>query len=201
MSDVKITNEDLQRYLLKRMINDYHYGLNPEINKEENNMDIRIGDAAEKRRYAKNMLNSFYGVKEEKEVYTPSIKINQTEITGGDRKGLYSTVFFYDSDPVTIKKSEDADNDILLAIAYANAIDIYDSNSQFKKVIDKETVKMGNDYAVQYDWRTAFVPGEILKRKRWDIYTYVAVQLLFRSFIIKDIQEAIENCTYVKKEK
>lgn len=60
---------------------------------------------------------------------------------------------------------------------------------------------MGNDYAIQLDWCNIFIPGEILKRKRWDIYTYVAVQLLFSTFSIKNIQEAIENCTYVKKEK
>lgn len=246
--------------LLKRMENDYHYGLNPGL-KEEKETGIRIGDVVSfryvgeflegyvtairfvagesiyvdidcgggsiitcypvdniinnlsaNRRSAKAAINEAFGYylpavckcdKEEKEVYTPNIKINQTEITGGDRKGLYSTVFFNyaNTDPVTIKKSEDANNDILLAIAYANALRYCDTNSKFKKRIDKETIKIGNDYAIQLDWRNIFIPNEILKRKRWDIYTYVAVQLLFRTFSIKDIQEAIENCTYTKKEK
>ena len=221
----------------------------PEFNKEEANMDIRVGDvvglryvgvwvegvvinircsynrtpyvdidcgggtiithypadnitsnsSAEKRREGKIKLNSLYGAK----VYTPKIKISQTEITGGDRKGLYSTVFFnfVNTDPVTIKKSEDANNNFLLVIAYAYAIYCYGTNSNFKKRIDKGIIKMGTDYAIQLDWRKVFIPGEILKRKRWDIYNYVAVQLLFRDFSIKDIQEAIENYTYTKKEK
>ena len=136
-------------------------------------------------------------------MYTPKIKISQTEITGGDRKGLYSTVFFnfVNTDPVTIKKSEDANNNFLLVIAYAYAIYCYDTNSKFKKRIDKGIIKMGTDYAIKLGLINIFIPGEILKRKRWDIYNYVAVQLLFRNFSIKDIQEAIENYTYTKKEK
>ena len=171
IEDLQIYQPDYNKELLKRMVNDYHYGLNP-------------------------------GLKEEKEVHKPNIKISQTEITGGDRKGLYSTVFFNYTDPVTIKKSEDTNNDILLAIAYANALRFYyTTNSKLKKMVDKGTIKIGNDYAIGLDWRNIFIPNEILKRKRWDIYTYVAVQLLFRDFSIKDIQEAIENCTYTKKEK
>lgn len=135
-------------------------------------------------------------------MYTPNIKINQTEITGGDRKGLYSTVFFrYYKDPTTVKKSENANNDILLAIAYAYVINRYGTNSKFKKLVDNEIVKMGNDYVIHFGSSDFFIPGEILKRKRWDTYTYVAVQLLFKAYSIRDIQDAIENCTYVKKEK
>ena len=247
--------EEIARYrkeLLKRMVNDYHYGLNPGL-KEEKEMGIRIGDvvsfrycgeffegyvtkirfvtggpiyvdidcgggsiitgypvdkisnnmSAERRFYGANEKLNYLPDKEEKEVHTPNIKISQTEITGGDRKGIYSTVFFNDdnTDPVTIKKSEDTSNDILLAIAYAWALRNYDTNSKFKKRVDKGTIKIGNDYVVKLGWRNFFIPGEILKRKRWDIYTYVAVQLLFRIFGIKVIQEAIENCTYTKKEK
>ena len=149
----------------------------------------------------KGILNSYYGIngygyKNKKQ----SIKVYQTEIKTGDRKGLYTTVTFRYHEPIVVKKDSDASNDILIAIAYANAKRIMGSNSHFKKRADKNTVKIGKDYVVSV-LSTVFVPGEILKRKRWDIYTYVAVQELFKRFSTKDIIDAIENVTYTVKEK
>ena len=149
----------------------------------------------------KSVLNSYYGINgygygNKKQ----SIKVYQTEIESGDRKGLYTTVIFRYHEPIVVKKDSDAANDILIAIAYANAKRIMGSNSHFKKRADKNTVKIGKDYVVSV-LSDVFVPGEVLKRKRWDIYTYVAVQELFKRFSTKDIIDAIENVTYTVKEK
>ena len=149
----------------------------------------------------KGILNSYYGINgygygNKKQ----SIKVYQTEIKTGDRKGLYTTVIFRYHEPIVVKKDSDAANDILIAIAYANAKRVMGSNSRFKKRADKNTVKIGKDYVVSV-LSTVFVPGEILKRKRWDIYTYVAVQELFKRFSTKDIIDAINNVTYTVKEK
>lgn len=147
----------------------------------------------------KGILNSYYGgygYGNKKQ----SIKVYQTEIKTGDRKGLYTTVIFRYFEPIVVKKDSDAANDILIAIAYANAKRVMGSNSHFKKRADKNTVKIGKDYVVSV-LSTVFVPGEILKRKRWDIYTYVAVQELFKKFSTKDIIDAIDNVTYTVKEK
>lgn len=145
----------------------------------------------------KDVLNSYYGEYGNKK---QSIKVYQTEIKTGDRKGLYTTVIFRYFEPIVVKKDSDAANDSLIAIAYANAKRMMGSNSHFKKRADKNTVKIGKDYVVSV-LSTVFVPGEILKRKRWDIYTYVAVQELFKRFSTKDIIDAIENVTYTVKEK
>lgn len=149
----------------------------------------------------RNALNSYYGIN----AYgygnkKQSIKVYQTEIKSGDRKGLYTTVIFRYYEPIVVKKDTEAANDTLIAIAYANAKRVMGSNSSFKKRVDKNTVKIGKDYVVSV-LSTVFVPGEILKRKRWDIYTYVAVQELFRRFSTKDIMDAIGNVTYTVKEK
>lgn len=159
----------------------------------------------------KDILNSYYNnpkkVKDVPNSYyggygnmKQSIKVYQTEITGGERRGVYTTIIFRYFEPIVVKKDADAANDILIAIAYANAKRIMGSNSRFKKKADKNTVKVGKDYVVKV-LSDVFVPGEILKRKRWDIYTYVAVQELFRRFSTKDIIDAIENVTYTVKEK
>lgn len=145
----------------------------------------------------KDVLNSFYGEYGNKK---QSIKVYQTEIKTGDRKGLYTTVLFRYHEPIVVKKDSDSANDTLIAIAYANAKRMMGSNSHFKKRADKNTVKIGKDYVVSV-LSTVFVPGEILKRKRWDVYTYVAVQELFKRFSTKDIIDAIENVTYTVKEK
>lgn len=149
----------------------------------------------------KDILNNYYGINcygygNKKQ----SIKVYQTEIKTGDRKGLYTTVIFRYYEPIVVKKDSDAANDTLIAIAYANAKRVMGSNSRFKKRVDKNTVKIGKDYVVSV-LSTVFVPGEILKRKRWDIYTYVAVQELFKRFSTKDIIDAINNVTYTVKEK
>lgn len=149
------------------------------------------------RKAVKDAFHSYYGGYVNKK---QSIKVYQTEIESGDRKGIYTTVIFSYGKPVVVKKDADAANDILIAIAYAYAKHKSDSNSQFKKRVDKNTVKIGKDYVVSLR-NDFFVPGEILKRKRWDIYTYVAVQDLFRCFSIKDIIDAIDNVTYIVKEK
>lgn len=141
--------------------------------------------------------NMFYGGYMDKK---RSIKVYQTEIKSGERKGLYTTVIFRYLEPIVVKKDADAANDTLIAIAYAHAKHKSGSNSQFKKRIDEDTVKIGKDYVVNL-WSDFFVPGEILKRKRWDIYTYVAVQDLFKRFSTKDIIDAINNVTYTVKEK
>lgn len=152
--------------------------------------------------HMKDILNKYYGYYggyRDEEKHRKSIKVYKTEITGGERRGLYTTVIFSHGKPVVVKKDADAANDILIAIAYANAKRI-GSNSHFKKRVDKNTVKIGKDYVVNL-WSGFFVPGEILKRKRWDIYTFVAVQELFREFSTKDIIDAIDNVTYTVKEK
>ena len=150
----------------------------------------------------KDVLNSYYGFyKKFEEERHRWIKVYQTEITGGERRGLYTTVIFRYCDPIVVKKDTDAANDILIAIAYAYAKHKSGSNSQFKKRVDKNTAMIGKDYVVSLGYRDFFVPGEILKRKRWDIYTYVAVQDLFRCFSTIDIIDAINNVTYTVKEK
>lgn len=149
------------------------------------------------RKAVKDAFHSYYGGYVNKK---QSIKAYQTEIESGDRKGVYTTVIFRYFEPVVVKKDSDAANDILIAIAYAYAKHKVGSNSHFKKRVDKNTVKIGKDYVVNL-WGDLFVPGEILKRKRWDIYTYVAVQDLFRCLSTKDIIDAIDNVTYTVKEK
>lgn len=149
----------------------------------------------------KKALNSYYGISgygfgNKKQ----SIKVYQTEIKTGDRKGVYTTVIFCYHEPIVVKKDSDAADDILIAIAYANAKRVMGSNSHFKKRVDKNTIKVGKDYVVNA-LSTVFVPGEILKRKRWDIYTYVAVQELFKRYSTKDIMDALDNVTYTVKEK
>lgn len=149
----------------------------------------------------KGVLNSYYGINgygygNKKQ----SIKVYQTKIEYGDRKGLYTTVIFRYHEPIVVKKDSDAADDILIAIAYANAKRVMGSNSRFKKRVDKNTVKIGKDYVISV-LSTVFVPGEVLKRKRWDIYTYVAVQELFKRYSTKDIIDAIDNITYMVKEK
>ena len=146
----------------------------------------------------KDILNNYYGINgygNKKQ----SIKVYQTEIKTGDRKGLYTTVIFRYHEPIVVKKDAEAANDTLIAMAYAY-MKSYGTNSHFKKMVDKNTVKIGKDYVVNL-WHDFFVPGEILKRKRWDIYTYVAVQELFKRFSAKDIMDAIGNVTYTVKEK
>lgn len=148
----------------------------------------------------KDILNSYYGGYRYMEKQHRSIKAYQTEIKSGERKGLYTTVIFRYLEPIVVKKDADAANDTLIAIAYAYAKHKLGSNSHFKKRIDEDTVKIGKDYVVNL-WSDFFVPGEILKRKRWDIYTYVAVQDLFKRFSTKDIIDAVNNVTYTVKEK
>lgn len=145
----------------------------------------------------KDIFNLYYGEYRNKK---QSIKVYQTEIKTGDRKGLYTTVLFRYHEPIVVKKDSDAANDTLIAIAYANAKRVMGSNSRFKKRADKNTIKIGKDYVVSV-LSTVFVPGEVLKRKKWDIYTYVAVQELFKRFPTKDIIDAINNVTYTVKEK
>lgn len=128
------------------------------------------------------------------------MKVYQTEIKNGDRKSIYTTVIFGLSKPIVVKKDANAANDILIAIAYAHAKCLSGSNTHFKKRVDKNTIKIGKDYVVNL-WGDFFVPGEILKRKRWDIYTYVAVQDLFRCLSTRDIIDAIDNVIYTVKEK
>lgn len=147
----------------------------------------------------KDILNSYYGYGHREE-YHKSIKAYQTEIKSGDRKGLYTTVIFGPGKPIIVKKSADEANDILIAIAYAYMKSVCRTNSHYKTLVDKSTDKIGNDYIVNL-WSGFFVPGEILKRKRWNIYTYVAVQELFRKFSTRGIIDALDNVTYTVKEK
>ena len=152
----------------------------------------------------KGVLNSYYGINcygyGNKKNYHKSIKAYQTEIESGDRKGLYTTVIFGPGKSIVVKKSADEADDILIAIAYAYMKIICSTNSHYKAMVDKNTVKIGKDYVIDL-WTDFFVPGEILKRKRWDIYAYVAVQELFRKFLTSDIIDAIDNITYTVKEK
>lgn len=167
------------------------------IHRTETNMKDVLNSYYNNPKNVKDVLNSYYGEYGNKK---QSIKVYQTEIKTGDRKGLYTTVIFRYHEPIVVKKDSDAANDTLIAIAYANAKRIMGSNSRFKKRADKNTVKIGKDYVVKV-FSDVFVPGEILKRKRWDVYTYVAVQELFKRFSTKDIIDAIENVTYTVKEK
>lgn len=185
-----------------------YYGVLPANHPEEKfffDTDLNITHRSEPQRYdrsaIKDFLNSYYGYyKKIEEEFNKSIKVYQTEIKSGDRKGIYTTVIFGLSKPIVVKKDANAANDILIAIAYAHAKCLSGSNNRFKNSVNRNTAKFGKDYIVNL-WDTFFVPGEILKRKKWDIYNYIAVQDLFRNFSTIDVIDAVNNVTYTVKEK